>query len=205
MRNVSNQKKGKITLFIIVGLFLIRQSNAQVKSGLYSNSLMFSINQESSQVSGYLWRYVYNNDDPKLGIYQTCYLFFKGQYKNLHDTIKIDIYDYFNTVPISKGNLLCNNNEIFFQTNSNIISCMNVFDFQGGEFFELTKSISIKFCSRIKVIKSFIYNEKRKVTNSLTKGDFVSVLDIKNGLCLIQYIDKNGKTIEGWIKKSDVE
>ena len=203
MRTVSNKKNWKITLTILLGLFLICQGNAQVKSGLYSNCLIFSVNQESNQVSGYLWRYIYNDDNPKLGIYQTCYLFFKGQYKNLHDTI--NIYDYFDQMPIAKGNLLCNGNKIFFQTGSSIISCMNTFDFQDGESFELTKSISIMFCSRIKISKSFFYKEKRKTNEYLTKGDFVSILDIMNDLYLVQYIDNTGKTIEGWIKKSDVE
>jgi len=138
-----------------------------------------------------------------LGIYQTCYLFFKGQYKNLHDTI--NIYDYFDQMPIAKGNLLCNGNKIFFQTGSSIVSCMNTFDFQDGESFELIKSISIRFCSRIKNNKSFFYKEKRITNKYLAKGDFVSILDITNNLYLIQYINKNGKTIEGWIKKSDVE
>ena len=140
-----------------------------------------------------------------MGIYQTCYLFFKGQYKNLHDTININIYDYFDQMPIAKGNLLCNGNKIFFQTGSSIVSCMNTFDFQDGESFELIKSISIRFCSRIKNNKSFFYKEKRITNKYLAKGDFVSILDITNNLYLIQYINKNGKTIEGWIKKSDVE
>lgn len=205
MKNVSNQKKGKGFLLTLLGLLLIWNMNAQVQSGLYSDCLVLSVNKSSNQVSGYVWRYIYNDDNPSLGIYQTCYLFFKGNYTNLQDTIKINIYNSFDSKSIANGNLYCIGNKMFFQINANIISCMNAFDFKNGELFELKKGISLLFCSRIKANKAFFYIDKKRLNNHLIKGDFISISKTSNDLYLVHYIDKNGKTIEGWIKKNDVE
>jgi hypothetical protein len=60
------------------------------------------------------------------------------------------------------------------------------------------------YYERIFVNKSFIYKEPNVKTKIyLIKGDEVKIVKEENGFLKIFYFGK--KTIEGWIKKSDVE
>lgn len=65
--------------------------------------------------------------------------------------------------------------------------------------------------SKIKIAKSYIYGTSMKKTKMyLLKADPIEVIEAKDGWLKIRYYpEKNrewiGKTIEGWIKKTDVE
>ena len=195
----------RLILPIVFTILNIYKISAQERSGIYSNSLVISVNDKNKQITGYLWKNIYVDDDIKKGIYFSCYLYFKGYYRSLNDTVQLDIFDSFDTLSIAKGKLDFVKNEILLTINKRITACQNVFDLIGGESFDLDKKIPIIYCGRIKSSKAHFYKNNTKSKSYLIKGDFVSILKVLDDNCFVQYYDKNSKLIEGWIKKIDVE
>ncbi|MFC0186145.1 hypothetical protein SAMN04515674_12372 [Pseudarcicella hirudinis] len=76
------------------------------------------------------------------------------------------------------------------------------------ELYKVETFLGVKY-AKIKIDKSFIFSLPTKRTNIyILKDDPVQVLETKDDWLKIRYYgnsEENGKTIEGWIKKTDVE
>ena len=201
--NVNNMKTF-LVIFLVI-LFNHNMSFSQLRSGIYSNSLMLGIDKQNKKISGYLWRNIYEDDDPKKGIYVSCYLFFKGSFSSLSKPIKVSFYNSFDSLSVSEGVISYDKNELMVKMNKKVISCQNVFDLTNGESFELSKFISISSCKIIKTNKAFFYKNSLKTKTYLVKGDFVAIVKYENDFFHIYYFNKDNKLIEGIIKKTDVE
>ncbi|MFC0186095.1 hypothetical protein SAMN04515674_12326 [Pseudarcicella hirudinis] len=71
------------------------------------------------------------------------------------------------------------------------------------ELYKVETFLGVKY-AKVKIDKSFIFSSPTKGTNMyLLKGDEVEILETKDDWLKIRYY--GSKTIEGWIKKTDVE
>jgi hypothetical protein len=87
-----------------------------------------------------------------------------------------------------------------------VISCSNIFDLKFGEVFKMGSPIEIIKCSRVISERAYLWENGKRKKIYLIKGDFVAIIQEKNkSLVKVKYKNKNLQTIEGWIKKSDVE
>ena len=206
---MKNANKCSLVLIYLALFFVnIKKCRSQFFQGYSDENLTICIDKKEKKISGFLNANLYVDDNPKLGVYQSCNLFFKGNFNNLESPTEIKFYNNFDFESFTTGNISINEItkicKIILKDQS--FSCSNIFDLKSGEVFSLGAPAKIIRCARIVSEKAYFWVNGKRTKTYLLKGDFVAILDEnKNTDLKIKFINKNLKTIEGWIKKSDVE
>lgn len=203
---MKNANKCLITSLIII--FTNATCKCQQLYGYSDDNITICINEKENKVSGFLTANLYIDDIPKKGIYQSCNIFFSGSFLNLNSSVKIKAYYSLDSSHFTLGeiNIDKKSGTCKITLEEPVISCMNIFDLKFGETFNLANPLPIKECRRIKAEKAYFWKEGKREKIYIIKGDFVAIIQEKNNnLIKILYKNKDLKTIEGWIKKSDLE
>lgn len=198
----------KYIFILFIFIFTSQNCKSQGLNGFSDENLTICIDKKENKVSGFINANLYVDDRPEKGIYQSCNVYFIGNFLNLDSPFKIQVYNGVESGQFTFGEIIINEKErlIKISLKESVISCSNIFDLKFGEVFKMGSPIEIIKCSRVISERAYLWKNGKRKKIYLIKGDFVAIIQEKNkSLVKVKYKNKNLQTIEGWIKKSDVE
>lgn len=204
----SASKNLLVLMFSCLYFINVQKCRSQNFQGYSNENLTLCIDKKEKKISGFINANLYVDNDTESGVYQSCNLFFKGNFKDLDNSIEISVFNSFELMQFTSGNIIIDEElktcKISLKDHS--ISCSNIFDLKSGEIFNLDSPLRLLKCTRILADRSFFWDNGKRKKTYLVKGDFVAIIEEqKNTYLKILYVNKNLITTTGWIKKTDVE
>jgi hypothetical protein len=207
-KRIQITRSALIILAMLTSITAFSQPNkTAIKPGNYEEMLDLSHDKKSGIISG-----IIATSSPDNSHRITCSLIFKSSpQKKMAGPNKypVGFYNEGDTAEAGQGYIEIKKSGVHVKCNGMFSSCQNLIDLGGetGWFFEFTTAKPFISANIISSVKASIYktaSDTAKTKMYLIKGNFISIITIKDNWVSFEYMTPSGKRIKGWLKKEDV-